>query len=1491
MTPRRPAVRASALVLVSSLVGGVLAGTAFAAPAVAAPTTLPAAALAGPAANWPLIVTEIAPDNVGVDDFEFFELHNTTAAPIDLADGYSLAYTYVDSDDRTRDVPLSITSAAAGPVVIDAGETLVLWMDYTSGSVDTSARTVEEFRGAWGAAADVRVERVTGQPGLANGGGRGIRVLSGEDVVSWSFYPVGSVAVGQSAHFRIPGDIADPGLDVLEGPAAPTPGTIDPAALTAPEPEPEPPFDPQPDPALQTSMLQVTEILPDSANVGGADGYEFIEIYNAASTPVDFSDYTLTYLYPVDTTSNSNEVRWPSLPSDPVIEPGGRLVFWIKNSGNGDLVAADFNRHFGTDLTAGVDLVEIESAGMANGSPRGIEIETNTGFSVNRAYYNMTAGVDDVHPDQGIHYAVQPDQTDLQRMLGVTPATPGAVTAEQVPAGLMVLPVDTTPPVIDDQTAAEFDPSADLVIDLGLTDDVQVRTATLEIANDVDADTRVINLTAASDGRYRFPVNRADLTGKSWYEYTVTATDGANAVSSEARRVTSTAGDTDAVRLNVADGDYVAGTAPIAGAGESFPPRLELLIDDEAVETVPSLESEPVFAFEAGQVNDFFRNGVRIGDDVLNIFDKGIYQGTETIVTPIPLDYVVEGQELVVSVWAGTKAAPEIDLDENNDDFQINALRLVLPDGRTLTPQGYDDPTRILDMGDSAGKLDFYDARFTLPDDAFTALMHPWDTTAVADGTHVVSAIEAGAAGADDERADAAVEVDNTAPSITSTVVDGTPVKGEVVIDAQITDAGSGVASSVARLDGTTVDLPYTTSSVDLAAGDHVVEITATDAVGNVGTYSATFTTSEEQPTGGPLAPQDGAEVRADEVRLSAEVSDPTDDRLNVSFREGTRLELGDEITGYSGTTADAAETARESREAWADPAASTAAAAADAAPLGEVASDRALPYQLFELEIPADAGADATARVTWSGSADAGAQVVLSVMNTATGAWEEIDRRLTTEAETAVEFASLVPVADHVAGGVMTVLVQHSVGWAGADLSTRETPVTPHNAADVPRSDYDFTIAWESDTQYYNEEFYEHQLAIHDYLLERREALNLQYLVHTGDIVDDWDQPYQWENADPAYRALDEAGLPYGVLAGNHDVGGALEDYSVYSQFFGEARFADNPWYGGSYQDNRGHYDLVSAGGIDFLMLYMGWGPTDESIAWMNEVLAAHPERIAIVNLHEFMLTTGGLGPVPQQIQDEVVATNPNVKMVFSGHYHDAFTRTDTFDDDGDGVAERTVYSMLFDYQGLPEGGLGFLRLLHFDNEGERMMVRTYSPSLDVYNSDDPTLELEHQEFEVPYAALGIAPSGKTLVTDAVGAEVLTTSEIAAVTDVASGSIVTVDWTAPELGEQGWYVTTTDPYGAVDHSAVSMLTVLPALAPEPGPGPETPGGGSGGGGDSGAGDGAGGPGTAPAGSTGADGLATTGTSLALPGAIALALLAAGALLIVIRRRRAAERS
>ncbi|WP_447925104.1 metallophosphoesterase [Georgenia muralis] len=1462
--PARPAPSAlPALRLTAALAAGAVVAVAAAAPTTAAPgaaapavvapaTVAPTALATQPP---PLVVTEIAPDTVSYDDYEFVELHNTTDADIDLtAAGVDLFYIF-DGDDTARDVPLTYPAGT----VVPAGGTVVLWLTYTSTTVTAPDRTEQEFRDHWaaaaGEAADYPLVRLTGQPGMANGGDRGIRVTTAE-TQTFSYYPAGSAAPDQTVHFRLPAD-GGAGLDVLATRATPSPGVVAPEALVPAEPEPtpepteqpteqpteeptaEPTVDPtaeptaepteqptetpteeptatpgplEPDPTLEAATLQVTELVPDTSNVDGADAYEFIELYNPTAEPVSYADFTLDYLYPLEDLTNSNVVTWPAQPADLVVDPGATIVLWVKNGRNDHLTDADFNAHYGSDLTAGDDLAEIFIGGMANGSARGMQVVTNTGFAVSTAYYNL-AGADDTAANIGIHYAHDPADLGRQQLLRTAPATPGAVDADQVPAGLVVPAEDATAPAVTDTTAAEIDPAAGFPIDLTVTDDAQVRTVTVHVRSSADAGAQAFNLRSDGADGYTHVVDAADLTGKRWYEYWVTASDGTNVTTTDVRRVPVAGVDQSPVRLNVTDGEVVAGEHVVSAAGDTYPRELTLAVDGETVPTGPALESAPVFIFEAGGVDTYFRNGVKVGDETLRIFDDGIYEGFETIATPVPLEHVARGEDLVVSVWAGTKAAPEIDPDENNDDFQITNLRLVLPDGRTLRPAGYEDPAQVISMGDSAGKNDFVDAVFTLPEDAFRAVGHTWDTTAAADGEHTVSATDGTAT------AQASVVVDNTAPVIATDLADGDEVRGEVVLDAAVTDA-TGVETVTATFDGEPVTLPHTVSSVDLAAGEHTFAVEAADAVGNTATHEVRFTTPVEQPA------VDAAEsevARNGDVELSATVTDPSGDPLDVSFREGHRLTPGDGVEAYVGQTREADGLDREGRQllTGADLEALTGADGVEAV----TTSADAFPYQLFEVAVPEGAGDDARVHVSWDGSANPGAKVLLYVLNTATGAWEEVDRHVTdgetAQADAREDFTlgGLVPAADHVADGNVTVLVQHSEGFAGEDLSTRASAVEPNHPEDTPRSAYDFTIGWESDTQYYNETFYDHQLAIHDFFLTERADLNLQYVIHTGDIVDVWDDMAQWDRADAAYTMLDDADLPYGVLAGNHDVGSKLADYSNYSEFFGAERYADNPWWGGDYADNRGHYDLVTAGGIDFLMLSMGWDPGAEEIAWLNEVLAQYPERVAILNLHEYMLTTGGLGPIPQQIYDEVVATNPNVKMVFSGHYHDAYTRIDDFDDDGDGAPDRSVYQVLFDYQGLPEGGLGYLRLLHFDNDGEQVVARTYSPSLDDYDADDASLAAEHQDFTIPYAAVGITPREKVLGTDALVVEVLTGTEIAGFEGVPSGETVTAGWAGLPAGEHGWYAVVTDPYGAEALSTVETVTVSRGGAGEPGAG------------------------------------------------------------------------
>ncbi|REJ06201.1 cell wall protein [Microbacterium bovistercoris] len=1505
-------------------------------------------------AHWPLVITEIQGDNPGADEYEFLEVTNTTDQPIDLeATGIQVRYHTSMWNAGTVQPLIHLEGEADAPAVIPAGGVAVLWMNYAEGD-PRRALTKDQFREFYGLTdAAAPIFRFGPQGGFANSGNRGFSLTDAAGTTlsrAWVPADDGNASTPWNAQFAVPDLIgsADARIlqhDVTGATATPTPGAITVEQVTSALTKPT-------DPDSDGPLLQITEVAPDTANISGSDAYEYIELYNASDKPIDFGDYVLAYLTTDNDLTNPKALSstlWPAGPGEPTIASGETLVLWIQNPAvvAAGLTVADFNAAMGSDLKLGESILTISSGGMANGGSRGLQLQTKSGHVVSRAFYfddaqtTASTAIQDAWNPAGAAAMWTPADPagTTQAMLGLAAPTPGAVSDAQVaPAFVAYPPAGAAPKIVDLTGGSEVPDSENIELGFDITDDVLVRRVTLTLTDSLGG-VEERNLTFATAGRYLYSIPAVDVYGKRWVEYSVTAGDGSLESTLGPVRIVLDDSPVEPVRLNVADGQYVNAQTPIVGTTDGDPGALSIGVDGTALgETAPSLERAPKFAIEATSTDSFFRNGLKFGDDVLKIFDEGYYDRIVTVDADVPVDQVVRGDKLTLGVYAGTKAWPEPNVDENNDDFTMMNPRLVLPDGRVLHPttcagagEGK-DPVERACPADAAERIALSDANlvyilftFDIPEDAFDSVSATWDTTAVADGDHVVTASEG------ERTATRTVKVDNTAPRIDTTLTDGTQYRGDFTIDATVTDEGSGYESVTATLDEKEIALPLKTSSLTLAPGDHTAVITAKDKVGNSSTSTIAFSTADEKPHTTLISPDDGARIDADEVDLVASPGSNVDDRLELCFAEGYRYVPTDAaVRVASGTTTDSRSSDRgDARTLSADELAKLTRM--DGIEVAET-SETAMPYQLFTVDVPANAKDGSDARVAWEGSANADAKVLLYVQDVK-GGWQEVDRHVTTGgAPTSFTLEAQVPVADHAKDGKITFLVQHSEGWAATDLSGRDSQVTPYNEGATPRDQYDFTLAWESDTQYYNsnegrragtggsDAWYTHQLNINRFLVDQRDELNLQYVAHTGDIVDNQNEEYQWQNADDAYRMLDEAGMPYGVLAGNHDVGHFEGNYGPYSSYFGEDRFAENPWYGGSYKDNRGHYDLVSAGGVDLLVMYMGWpDPNDtasnsEDIAWMNSVIRQYPERKVMLNLHEFMLTTGGLGPFPQRIYDEVVAPNANVIAVGSGHYHDAYTRLDEFDDDGDGVADRTVTSMLFDYQALPEGGMGYLRLLHFDNgngdnENGRIIVRTYSPSLDDFDSDEPSLNSPAgmQEFEIPYAAGGIRSVAKTLSTDSFRADILTTNEIDCVKDVVSGEETSVTWkgvgpakgkaraalaAAAPAAEHGWYVRTTGPYGGVEYSEVRMFTATgkttgPTDPTGPGDGGGENGGGNGnGGGDGNGGNGSGGPQGSGSGQSGE--LATTGGSALWPiglGIGALLTVAAGGILIARGRR------
>ena len=281
------------------------------------------------------------------------------------------------------------------------------------------------------------------------------------------------------------------------------------------------------------------------------------------------------------------------------------------------------------------------------------------------------------------------------------------------------------------------------------------------------------------------------------------------------------------------------------------------------------------------------------------------------------------------------------------------------------------------------------------------------------------------------------------------------------------------------------------------------------------------------------------------------------------------------------------------------------------------------------------------------------------------------------------------------------------------------------------------FTVAVLPDTQRYSQSFPETYLAQTEWIRDRAGPDNVKFVIHLGDVVHNVQVETEWENADRAHRALDGV-VPYSMLPGNHDLDldGELltRGTSLYNKYFSPARFEAYPWYGGHMDEaNDNNYCFFQADGMQFMVLSLEFSPTDEMLHWAGGVLDAHPDLRVILATHCYMRPDGrdtrcgqakGLvGNSGEAIWDKLVRKHENVFMVLSGHVLGVGYQRSLND------AGRPVHEILVDYQGLPNGGSGWLRTLRFVPAENKIYVKTYSPLLDEYNQDPKeTFTLDYQ-------------------------------------------------------------------------------------------------------------------------------------------------------------------
>jgi hypothetical protein len=301
------------------------------------------------------------------------------------------------------------------------------------------------------------------------------------------------------------------------------------------------------------------------------------------------------------------------------------------------------------------------------------------------------------------------------------------------------------------------------------------------------------------------------------------------------------------------------------------------------------------------------------------------------------------------------------------------------------------------------------------------------------------------------------------------------------------------------------------------------------------------------------------------------------------------------------------------------------------------------------------------------------------------------------------------------------------------------------HAIAPVNREAGEFTLALLPDTQRYTwmdpEIFY----AQTRWIARQRDPLDIRFVIHLGDIVDDYTDA-EWKVADRAMATLDGV-VPYSVTPGNHDLGrnaegSVIRNSSKYNAVFPPHRFRDFSWYGGHRGvTNENNYCLFEAGGEKYLVLSLEFGPPDATLDWANDLIPQFQDHRVILATHCYMYhddTRMGegddysphkKGPAwndGEEIWEKCVRRHPNIFMVVSGHVKgDGAGRLISRGDAGN-----AVYQMLSNYQMVENGGNGWLRILRFLPREKIIQVTTYSPTLDrIDNRPDQTFLIDEKQ------------------------------------------------------------------------------------------------------------------------------------------------------------------
>ena len=288
------------------------------------------------------------------------------------------------------------------------------------------------------------------------------------------------------------------------------------------------------------------------------------------------------------------------------------------------------------------------------------------------------------------------------------------------------------------------------------------------------------------------------------------------------------------------------------------------------------------------------------------------------------------------------------------------------------------------------------------------------------------------------------------------------------------------------------------------------------------------------------------------------------------------------------------------------------------------------------------------------------------------------------------------------------------------------ELIISVHENVDV----LPFTVVALPDTQLYSEIYPDIFLSQTRWIAENADAQRIVMVCHLGDITQTGSNLGQWNNADAAMSNLDGL-VPYGIAMGNHDLDGLGGDRGTnFRIYFGPDRFQGHPGYGGHSPNGLNSYHFFEGGGYTFLSLHLDVDIPNDAINWAQGIMNLYPNFPTIISTHVYLAKSSGRHASPyarangnsgNAVWQKLIANNDQIFMTLNGHWSGERMEV-AYNNLG-----HVVYQIQVDYQSRPNGGNGWLQMYTFVPTEDKIRVSTYSPRLNLWESD------QDSEFDLP--------------------------------------------------------------------------------------------------------------------------------------------------------------